>query len=128
MSAEEKEKKRRKEKKKLEKERKQKEREIRRKKKEKEEKEEKEKERQLRRQGMETKAFTPKEEADLGELSDAGSMDSLDSQHDYLETHHVDNPMVRLALSAATEIEGGRFVLTIDVLGTFVHPHTLYMC
>lgn len=107
MSAEDKERRRRKEKKKLEKERKQKEREERRKKKEEEEKREKEKERQLRREGKETKAFTPKEEADLGELSDAGSVDSIDSQHDYLESHHVDNPMVRLALSAVAEIENG---------------------
>ena len=107
MSSEEREKKRRKEKKKLEKEKKMKEREIRRKKKEKEEQEEKERERDLRRKGVETKAFTPKEEADLGEMSDAGSIDSIDSQHDYLETHHVDNPMIRLALSACAEIEGG---------------------
>lgn len=109
MSAEEKEKKGRKVKKQEEKEKKQREREVRRKKKEEEEKVDKEKERELRRKGIETKAFTPKEEADLGELSDAGSVDSIDSQHDYLESHHVDNPMVRLALSATAEIEGGMY-------------------
>ena len=107
MNEGEKEKKRKKDKKKEDKERKAREREARRKKREQVEKEAKEKERELRRKGIETKAFTPREEADIGELSDAGSVDSLDSQHDYLETHHVDNPMVRLALSATNEIEGG---------------------
>ena len=107
LNEEEKEKKRKRDKKKADKERKEREREVRRQKREREEKEAKEKERELRRKGIETKAFTPREEADIGELSDAGSVDSLDSQHDYLETHHVDNPMVRLALSATNDIEGG---------------------
>ena len=113
MNEEEKEKKRKRDKKKEDKERKAREREERRKKREQEEQKAKEKERELRRKGIETKAFTPREEADIGELSDAGSVDSLDSQHDYLETHHVDNPMVRLALSATTEIEGGMYALSL---------------
>ena len=107
MTEEEKEKKREREKKKEKKERRAREREVRRKKRQEEEKQKKEKEREMRRIGIETKAFTPREEEDPGELSDAGSIDSLDSQHDYLETHHIDNPMVRLALSAASEIEEG---------------------
>lgn len=107
LSAEEMEKKRQLLKKKEEKERKQKEREVRRKKREQEEKEKKEKEQELRRKGIETKAFTPREEADPGELSDTGSIDSIDSQHDYLEAHHIDNPMYRLLISATSEIDEG---------------------
>ena len=123
MNEGEKEKKRKKDKKKEDKERKAREREARRKKREQVEKEAKEKERELRRKGIETKAFTPREEADIGELSDAGSVDSLDSQHDYLETHHVDNPMVRLALSATNEIEGG----TCPALSLSLSPYTVCM-